>query len=261
VCTVGHWPLSPTDKDKLTLPAELRTLRDQFEAFYLKKHQGRKIEWCHSVERCIVAASFPRCRKELEMSMYQTTCLMLFNVKAPAIGSAPPPLPAAAGGAGAALAPVRLSFKHIQKHTQLSADELRRTLQSLACGLIGTRVLTKEPKGKDVADTDVFSVNLEFTNKMFRIKFNSIQLKETFTEVEKTYEEVFRERQYVVDAVIVRIMKSRKRISHTALTGEVLQQLRFAAKPADLKLRIEAMIEREYLERDSDDPSTYNYLA
>jgi hypothetical protein len=250
VCTVGHWPLSPTDKDKLVLPAELRTLRDQFEDFYLKKHQGRKIEWCHSVERCIVSAFFPKCKKELEMSMYQTTCLMLFNVKAPA-GSSPP----------SSLAPIRLSFKHIQKHTQLSADELRRTLQSLACGLIGTRVLTKEPKGKDVADTDTFTVNQEFTNKMFRIKFNSIQLKETFTEVEKTYEEVFRERQYVVDAVIVRIMKSRKRISHTALTGEVLQQLRFAAKPADLKLRIEAMIEREYLERDSDDPSTYNYLA
>jgi hypothetical protein len=31
--------------------------------------------------------------------------------------------------------------------------------------------------------------------------------------------------------------------------------------PADLKKRIESLIEREYLERDKDQPSTYNYLA
>jgi len=31
--------------------------------------------------------------------------------------------------------------------------------------------------------------------------------------------------------------------------------------PTDLKKRIESLIEREYLERDKDQGSTYNYLA
>ena len=37
-------------------------------------------------------------------------------------------------------------------------------------------------------------------------------------------------------------------------------QLKFPAKPVDLKKRIESLIEREYLERDAN-PSIYNYLA
>lgn len=75
---------------------------------------------------------------------------------------------------------------------------MKRTLQSLACGVLGTRVLTKDPKGKDVDDTDAFLFNAEFTNKLFRIKINTIQLKETAEEVEKTNEEVFRDREYQV---------------------------------------------------------------
>jgi hypothetical protein len=58
--------------------------------------------------------------------------------------------------------------------------ELRRTLQSLACGKV--RVLTKEPKGRDVGDDDVFMVNAEFKQKLYRIKVNSIQMKETVSD-------------------------------------------------------------------------------
>lgn len=55
--------------------------------------------------------------------------------------------------------------------------ELRRTLQSLACGK--ARVLTKMPKSREVLDKDRFRFNNEFTAKLFRIKINSIQMKET----------------------------------------------------------------------------------
>lgn len=55
--------------------------------------------------------------------------------------------------------------------------ELRRTLQSLACGK--ARVLVKSPKGKEVEDGDTFMFNGEFKHKLFRIKINQIQMKET----------------------------------------------------------------------------------
>lgn len=64
-----------------------------------------------------------------------------------------------------------------------------------------------------------------------------------------------------VDAAIVRTMKARKRLAHTALISELLQQLRFPAQTSDLKKRIESLIERDYLARDPNDSSTYNYLA
>lgn len=59
----------------------------------------------------------------------------------------------------------------------LQDGELRRTLQSLACGK--ARVLTKIPKSREVEDNDRFKFNNEFTAKLFRIKINSIQMKET----------------------------------------------------------------------------------
>lgn len=64
-----------------------------------------------------------------------------------------------------------------------------------------------------------------------------------------------------MDAAIVRIMKTRKELSHQQLVAELLAQLRFPVKPADIKKRIESLLEREFLERDSDDPNIYRYLA
>jgi len=77
----------------------------------------------------------------------------------------------------------------------------------------------------------------------------------------KTTESVFQDRQYQIDAAIVRIMKTRKQLSHTLLMAELYKQLRFPLKAADVKKRIESLIDREYLERDSSSTATYNYLA
>lgn len=52
-------------------------------------------------------------------------------------------------------------------------------------------------------------------------------MKETIEEVEKTHEEIFRERLYQVDAAIVRIMKTRKRLQHNVLMGELMTQVSF----------------------------------
>ena len=78
---------------------------------------------------------------------------------------------------------------------------------------------------------------------------------------QNTTERVFQDRQYQVDAAIVRIMKSRKTLSHTLLISELYSQLRFPMKPSALKKRIESLIDREYLERDSENAQIYNYLA
>ena len=40
-----------------------------------------------------------------------------------------------------------------------------------------------------------------------------------------------------------------------------LFQLKFPVKPPDLKKRIESLIDRDYMERDKDNPQQYNYVA
>jgi cullin-4 len=46
----------------------------------------------------------------------------------------------------------------------------------------------------------------------------------------KTQEGVFQDRQYQVDAAIVRIMKARKTLPHNVLVSELYQQLKFPVK-------------------------------
>ena len=60
----------------------------------------------------------------------------------------------------------------------------------------------------------------------------------------------------------MRIMKARNTLGHQQLIAEVLAQLSFfKPDPKIIKRRIEALIDREYLERDADNQSTYRYLA
>ena len=56
------------------------------------------------------------------------------------------------------------------------------------------------------------------------------------------------ERQNIIDAVIVRIMKARKTEKHTQLMEDVIKQISiFRPQPQMIKQRIESLIEREYL--------------
>uniref|UniRef100_A0A803TWK7 Cullin 4A n=1 Tax=Anolis carolinensis TaxID=28377 RepID=A0A803TWK7_ANOCA len=150
-------------------------------------------------------------------------------------------------------------FEEIKMATGIEESELKRTLQSLACGK--ARVLNKSPRGKDVEDGDKFIFNADFKHKLFRIKINQIQMKETVEEQVSTTERVFQDRQYQIDAAIVRIMKMRKTLGHNLLVSELYNQLKFPVKPGDLKKRIESLIDREYMERDKDNPNQYHYVA
>lgn len=86
-------------------------------------------------------------------------------------------------------------------------------------------------------------------------------MKETEEENKKTNDEILQDRQYQIDAAIVRIMKTRKQLSHKLLISEVIAQLKFPLRAVDLKKRIESLIDREYLAREAGDPNVYNYLA
>lgn len=233
VLTTGYWPTYPPMD--VRLPHELNVYQDIFKEFYLSKYSGRRLMWQNSLGHCVLKADFPKGKKELAVSLFQAVVLMLFNDAE------------------------KLSFQDIKDATGIEDKELRRTLQSLACGKV--RVLQKVPKGREVEDDDSFVFNDTFSAPLYRIKVNAIQMKETVEENTSTTERVFQDRQYQVDAAIVRIMKTRKVLSHTLLITELFQQLKFPIKPADLKKRIESLIDREYLERDKNNPQIYNYLA
>ncbi|XP_061642560.1 cullin-4B [Phyllopteryx taeniolatus] len=233
ILTMGYWPTYiPME---VHLPPEMVRLQEIFKTFYLGKHSGRKLQWQSTLGHCVLKAEFKEGKKELQVSLFQTLVLLMFNEGE------------------------EFTLEEIKLASGIEDSELRRTLQSLACGK--ARVLTKIPKSKDVEDGDKFSCNDEFKHRLFRIKINQIQMKETVEEQASTTERVFQDRQYQIDAAIVRIMKMRKTLSHNLLMSEVYNQLKFPVKPADLKKRIESLIDRDYMERDKENPNQYNYVA
>ena len=70
-----------------------------------------------------------------------------------------------------------INYEEISESTKIEESELKRTLQSLACGKV--QILLKNTKGIEINDTDVFSFNSKFSNKLYRIRINQVQLKET----------------------------------------------------------------------------------
>uniref|UniRef100_F6WLY6 Cullin 4B n=1 Tax=Equus caballus TaxID=9796 RepID=F6WLY6_HORSE len=182
ILTMGYWPTYVPME--VHLPPEMVKLQEIFKTFYLGKHSGRKLQWQSTLGHCVLKAEFKEGKKELQVSLFQTLVLLMFNEGE------------------------EFSLEEIKQATGIEDGELRRTLQSLACGK--ARVLAKNPKGKDIEDGDKFICNDDFKHKLFRIKINQIQMKET---------------------------------------------------PADLKKRIESLIDRDYMERDKENPNQYNYIA
>lgn len=171
ILTMGYWPTyTPMD---VTIPEQMVQFQDIFNKFYLSKHSGRKLQWQPTLGHCVLRARFKLGQKELVVSLFQSLVLLLFNLSD------------------------ELSFEYIKVATNIEDGELRRTLQSLACGK--ARVLNKIPKGRDVEDTDKFRFNNDFSNKLFRIKINQIQMKETVSNrsiiVHFTYWKNFLERR------------------------------------------------------------------
>ncbi|XP_048396253.2 cullin-4A-like isoform X1 [Stegostoma tigrinum] len=233
ILTMGYWPTyTPME---IHLPAGMIKLQEVFKTFYLGKHSGRKLQWQPTLGHSVLKAEFKEGKKELQVSLFQTLVLLMFNE-----GN-------------------EFSVEEIKTATGIEDSELRRTLQSLACGK--ARVLNKVPKGKDIEDGDKIIFNDDFKHKLFRIKINQIQMKETVEEQTSTTERVFQDRQYQIDAAIVRIMKMRKTLSHNHLVAELYNQLKFPVKPGDLKKRIESLIDRDYMERDKDNANQYHYVA
>lgn len=77
VLTTGFWPHYPPVE--LKLPPLFGGLQEQFSAFYLAKHSGRRLSWVPSLGHCLVRANFAAKAHELQLSLLQTVVCLLFN--------------------------------------------------------------------------------------------------------------------------------------------------------------------------------------
>ncbi len=76
--TKRYWPTYPAAE--VVLPADVASYTEQFTAFYLSKHSGRRLAWQHALGQCVLRATFATCgARELQVSLFQAAALLLFN--------------------------------------------------------------------------------------------------------------------------------------------------------------------------------------
>lgn len=107
-----------------------------------------------------------------------------------------------------------------------------------------------------LAKTSVLGVFRGFTSPVKRIEYEPIVL-----DTVKAEQDVSVDRVHMLEANIVRLMKSRKRLAYESLVAETCESMRlFVPAVRDVKRCIESLIEKEYLERDPIDKNTMVYL-
>lgn len=257
------------------LPKEVKAAAENFSNYYLSHHTGRKIVWHTEKGTADVIFHTATKRFELTVSTWQMCVLSLFNDSASSAVSF--------GEMTAALPGV-------------PREELQRHVLSLSTPKM--RILLKNGKGKEIIDDDVFTINAAFESRLLKIKVPLVSMRsavqsgatgatqaaiasgeaggapgggggsgtaggQAADEEGDVIAQVENQRKNMIEASIVRIMKSRRTLDHANLVAEVTRQLggRFKPTQQHIKKRIESLLEREYLERDKDDRRIYSYLA
>jgi len=266
--TTTHWPSYSAWVP--TLPPVLSRPLDAFAGWYKTAHAGRRLVWQHSLGSCTLLGRFPGGRKQLVVSELQSVLLLLFNGREQisfadlrgAVGSAAEPDAAGSTRAGPP------SADEVIRAVLALCVPKHRILRRIRPGdapepAASSSSSSKPPSAlsKRVTDEDVFRFNAGFKSRLHQVRVNQLQLRETRQERSDTAKRVTEARQFQTDAALVRLMKTRKTLRHEQLVAECVAQLRFPARPADIKRRIESLITRDYLERDDDDGALYHYVA
>ena len=180
---------------------QLSKCQENFKEFYAAQNSSRVLTWQPSLASCVLRCDFAKGQKELHLSLFQAVVLLAFNIRE------------------------EWNYDDLQKHVGIEEKDLKRTLQSLACAKY--KILKKTPMSKEVHSNDVFIVNPDFTNEKNKFKVPMVQAKQEFQEQKETQDEINLIRQHQLDAAIVRVMKSRKTMSHRDLVSSIPTMVKF----------------------------------
>lgn len=179
------------------VPSILAKSCQSFGQFYLSRHSGRRLTWQYGLGNAEVKARFKSRSHDLNVSTFALVILLLFEDL---------------GDSDFLTYSVCLSSiynrlrlnksQEIKEATAIADNELKRHLQSLACGKF--KVLKKHPSGREINEDDAFSFNNDFTCPMQKIKIATVSSKiETTQERKDTRDRIDEERKHQIDVSMV----------------------------------------------------------
>ena len=253
VISQSAWEISKKSMEKLEMPKYLNSCLEDFEQFYLKKHQGQKLIWCLGLSKIDIEYLYLK-HKNISVSTL----------------------------------PQLLSLLLLEKHEKLTLGKIAEY-----CGCQSATIITDipglvyntsfNPKGsatqgiiignfdaqtKEFKETDEISLNKNFVCS--RIKISTIPLppKKSASEIKAAELEeaqiIKRYQDNILQASLTRIMKSRigQETTHVWLVSEAAKQIDlFKAQPQQIKENIEKLIEKNVIKRNAKNRTCYDYIA
>lgn len=235
VLQAGAWPIPQNNLPAFAIPQELERSVRMFEQFYNKHFSGRKLYWIHNLCSGDLRLGYLKKPYVVNVSTFHMGIMLCFNNSA------------------------MQSVRELVEFTKMTERDLLKHIQIL----IDTKILLANNDAKDLLSNSSLSLNMNYTNKRTKFKISGATQKDSAQEVEQQQAAVDEDRSMYLQAAIVRIMKARKVLKHNLLIQEVINQARTRFVPSIglIKKSIETLIDKQYLERNQENPDEYNYLA
>lgn len=254
VLTEHKWP-KRSMISTAQLPSDMLQVRQSFEAFYQKKHAKRKLSWYLPGDLVVVGGKFNGKYRELHANLFQALILLLFNDKD------------------------ELTYDQIAQETGINKEDLNPALHSLVMGRVHIlrieRGQTTGPSSSRIGKVEAYTAHNRFrvadeihtktgvptTTKLVLTGYNvSSHVRDERTLVR---EQIKQSRNLELQAAIVRVMKTTRRLKHVELFQRVAEsvQERGQVVMADFKRALDELMApgNPYVVRDSNDPGVYLY--
>ena len=212
--TNGNWPVE--SRPTCTIPAPLKKCVSDFELFYKNKHQNRNLAWLYNNGQAELQTTFTAKKFQLICNVFQATLLCFYNETDV------------------------MTVKDLRERSNIAEEFFKPALIQLCNPKI--RVLDKEIKKPNFDKPDEkISLNMKFSSNNIRVNLMPAQ-----TQKKKTAEpdknenalanDVKTERQVIIQATSVKILKTRKTIAYNELIQENMGMITmFKAQPAMIK--------------------------
>ncbi|KAA6402259.1 MAG: putative cullin C [Streblomastix strix] len=297
VLTSTYWPKQTPSRTTITL--EMQSLSKLFEEFYQTKFRGRQLRWQHNLGISEIKFNTSKKIYDLDVTTFQMLVLLLYN-NSDQISYAdilaqthiePDDLAIVMETLISPKVKILLHVNYSQPYSNQSQNASQNKMQqSTSQSLLpstsqSTTDLQSKGSTTSLSDsanesiiaislsqesssfeqTDIFSFNTNFTysSKHLNLGHALLQREMDLDENEAGLpQKTDDDRQYLIDAIIVRTMKLKQKMDISELTKEVQRLLiqRFSPTARLISQRVDSLTEREYLERDKNDRHTFKYL-
>lgn len=204
--------------------------------WYQQKNQNRKVTWMLDFGSVQVNTLFAAKTYQLVVSVVQATILDLFNQ-----GEV-------------------FTVAEIKERTNITDEYFKPAMMRFCEPKV--KLLKKEINKPVFKEEEKIQVNTKFTSQTIKSvlipKKSKVVSKEEVKEIDKA---VLRQRQFVIQANIVKVMKTEKELKFPQLIAQTVRNIGlFKPDPKMIKEQVEVLIRDEYMKRDETDKSKLIYL-